>query len=108
MGRFISCDWGGSTFRLRLVDASKKEIYGEVLSYEGIVETHAQWMATNQPEPERIGFYKRKLAGAISQLRGNMEKNIPLIVSGMASSSIGLLELPYQKFPFTWDCSGFD
>jgi len=108
MRTFISCDWGGSTFRLRLIDAGKKEISGAVLSDEGIAKTHEQWMATNQPESERIGFYRRKLAGAVSQLPGNIEKNIPVVVSGMASSSIGLLELPYQKFPFTWDCSGFD
>jgi 2-dehydro-3-deoxygalactonokinase len=108
MGTFISCDWGTSTFRLRLIDSGKKEISGVVLSNEGIAGTHEQWMATNQPESERIGFYKRKLNDAISQLPVNVENNIPVIVSGMATSSIGLLELPYQKFPFTWDCSGFD
>ncbi|HLA59803.1 MAG TPA: 2-dehydro-3-deoxygalactonokinase, partial [Puia sp.] len=31
----------------------------------------------------------------------------PVILSGMASSSIGLTELPYQEFPFSWDLAQF-
>jgi len=106
--KFLSCDWGTSKFRLRLVDTSKKEISGEALSEEGITETYNQWMATGLAEKERIGFYKKKLTAAISRLPGNIGKDIPVIISGMASSSIGLLELPYQKLPFIWDPSGFD
>jgi 2-dehydro-3-deoxygalactonokinase len=106
--KFLSCDWGTSNFRLRLVDTNKKEIYGEVLSDEGIAETYKQWMTSGRPEKERIGFYKEKLATAIRRLPANIEKDIPIIVSGMASSSMGLLELPYQILPFTWDCSAFN
>jgi len=57
--KFLSCDWGTSNFRLRLVDTNKKEISGEVLSEEGITETYNQWVATGLPEKERIGFYKK-------------------------------------------------
>jgi 2-dehydro-3-deoxygalactonokinase len=32
-----------------------------------------------------------------------VDQNLPVILSGMASSSIGLTELPYQRFPFVWD-----
>ncbi|HMC86855.1 MAG TPA: 2-dehydro-3-deoxygalactonokinase [Chitinophagaceae bacterium] len=105
MDTFISCDWGTSTFRLRLVNAIKKEIYCEVTSEEGIAETYQQWLATGSPEAERINFYRRKLSVSISQLSGAIDKDMPVILSGMASSSIGLTELPYQEFPFTWDYS---
>jgi|SRR5450432_188268 2-dehydro-3-deoxygalactonokinase len=108
MGTFLSCDWGTTNFRLRLIDTNKKEISGEVLSGEGIIEMYNQWMATGQPEKERIDFYKKKIAAAIRRLPGNIDRDMPVIVSGMASSSIGLMELPYQKLPFTWERSGFD
>jgi 2-dehydro-3-deoxygalactonokinase len=32
---------------------------------------------------------------------------MPVIISGMASSSIGLTELSYQEFPFSWDLAQF-
>jgi 2-dehydro-3-deoxygalactonokinase len=107
MSTFLCCDWGTSTFRLRLVDTDKKEISGEIISDEGIAETYQQWLATGRPETERIHFYKNILSGSISKLPGTVDKNTPVILSGMVSSSIGLLELTYQKFPFTWDVSQF-
>jgi 2-dehydro-3-deoxygalactonokinase len=107
MSTFLSCDWGTSTFRLRLVDTDKKEISGEIISDEGIAKTYQQWLETGGPEIERIHYYKNKLNDSISKLPGTVDMNTPVILSGMVSSSIGLLELPYQKFPFTWDVSRF-
>ncbi|MDP9041607.1 MAG: 2-dehydro-3-deoxygalactonokinase [Bacteroidota bacterium] len=107
MGTFISCDWGTSTFRLRLIDAEKKEIISELISEEGISETYQQWKASDRPEAERIHFYQNILNGSISKLGGAVDIATPVILSGMASSSIGLTELPYRKFPFTWNPSEF-
>jgi 2-dehydro-3-deoxygalactonokinase len=89
------------------LDAGNKKISGEVLTDEGIAETFQQWMAAGKPESERVDFYKNKLAGSIRKFSVTIDKNIPIILSGMASSSIGLAELPYQSFPFTWDHSQF-
>jgi 2-dehydro-3-deoxygalactonokinase len=85
------------------VDAVKGETYAEFKSNDGIAETHQQWLATGRPEAERIDFYRRKLGDAISRLSGDIVKNMPVILSGMASSGIGLAELPYREFPFSWD-----
>lgn len=105
MKKFLSCDWGTSSFRLRLVNADSKEVSGEVLSDEGIATTQLQWLATGRPESERISFYLEILNNSIDKLPRTVAKGIPIICSGMASSSIGLTELPYQKFPFTWNPS---
>jgi 2-dehydro-3-deoxygalactonokinase len=103
MGRFLSCDWGTSSFRLRLVDTVNGEVSGEVLSEAGIAETYRLWKASGRPEAERIPFYKNILNDLIRKLPGSFDQHLPVILSGMASSSIGLEELEYQKFPFTWD-----
>ncbi len=107
MDRFLSCDWGTSSFRLRLVDAVKKETSAEVKTNDGIAETHQQWLTTGKPDSERIDFYRRKLGEAISRLSGEIVENMPVILSGMASSNIGLAEVPYQDFPFSWDLKQF-
>jgi 2-dehydro-3-deoxygalactonokinase len=105
MDQLLSCDWGTSTFRLRLVNAVNQEVSGELKTNEGISETHQQWLAAGKPESDRIDFYRRKLMDAINRLSGDISAGMPVILSGMASSSIGLTELPYQEFPFSWDLS---
>jgi 2-dehydro-3-deoxygalactonokinase len=89
------------------VDAGNRVTGAEVYSEEGIAETYMQWQAAGKPETERIPFYTNLLAASISRLPVHIDKNIPILISGMVSSSIGLAELPYQDFPFTWNSSKF-
>jgi 2-dehydro-3-deoxygalactonokinase len=102
--QFLSCDWGTSSFRMRLVDANSLTVLGEVRSDQGIALTHSQWTSSNKSESERIAFYKKILADASKQVLNSSEK-LPLILSGMASSTIGMQELPYGNFPFHWKAS---
>ncbi|CAN5410466.1 2-dehydro-3-deoxygalactonokinase [soil metagenome] len=101
--QFLSCDWGTSSFRLRLVNAATGEVTNEVRSEQGIALTHTQWLATKKPTSERETFYKKIVADAAEQLVRN--QTLPLILSGMASSTIGISELPYKDFPFSWNAS---
>ncbi len=134
---FISCDWGTSTFRLRLLERPADDptaadgsnpgaspspptakVRSATLSTQaGIAATHALWQDSGLPETERITFYRSVLEKAIGQLAASSQasgepdsgidlQNVPVIISGMASSSIGMLELPYKNLPF--DVSGVD
>lgn len=106
MNFFLSCDWGTSTFRLKLVDAVSGEIIAGEHSDQGIASTFAQWKAT---ESARESFYLDVLNRQITAIEKKLNLNldgVPLVVSGMASSSIGIMELPYSKLPF--DLSGSD
>jgi len=100
MSYFLSCDWGTSNFRLRLIDVNTEEIIEEVHSGQGSAAVYKEWIESNQPNSNRIKFYQKILTEAISQLNTNVIKGTPLIISGMASSSIGIQELPYLQFPF--------
>ena len=102
--QFLSCDWGTSSFRLRLIDATSLKILNEISNDQGIALTYRQWIATGKPESEREDFYKRIIAAGAGLVMKSKE-TIPVILSGMASSSIGIRELPYQDFPFTWKAS---
>lgn len=101
--QFLSCDWGTSNFRLRLVESNTLEIVNEVILPEGIASTFSAWKKSQLPESHRLSFYKRVLQKAIERFGPLGQAPIPLILSGMASSSLGLVELEYMEFPFGLD-----
>ena len=58
MNYFLSCDWGTSSFRLKLVDAATGEIIAGENTGQGIADTFARWKTTpNAAENTRASFY---------------------------------------------------
>lgn len=100
---FISCDWGTTKFRLRLVKTSSLEVLSELKTDVGIRVCHDQFGAQNVLTQQ--DFFGNYLSEQIRSLP-LVQDTQPIIVSGMASSSIGMCELPYADFPF--DPSGQD
>lgn len=109
MAEFLSCDWGTSSFRLRLVEAADMRVIAESKSDSGIASTYALWSETGEEDSaKRVQFYLRFIRESIEKLEQEQAKSlkgIPLIISGMASSSIGMQELPYSQLPFAVDGS---
>ncbi|WP_425236885.1 2-dehydro-3-deoxygalactonokinase [Ulvibacterium sp.] len=97
VSHFISCDWGTTNFRLRLVEAATLQIIGEHKTNYGVKECHAAFMA--QTSLGRQEFYLNYLEGEIEKLPKDFG-NLPIVTSGMASSNLGLKELPYAALPF--------
>lgn len=111
MNMFISCDWGTSTFRLRLVDPDRQEVLAEVQSNLGIAETHTLWKQQASAEENRFSFYQSVIQDQLVKLNEQVTYSLqdrPLIVSGMASSNIGMVELPYKELPFAVDGSDLE
>ncbi len=105
---FISCDWGTSRLRLRAVAAGSMEIQGEAISECGVARTFEQWEKEGKGL-SRIDFFAGVLRRELLQLDPIMARHtreLPLLCSGMASSSMGILELPYAALPFSLDGSG--
>ena len=106
---FFSCDWGTSTFRLRLVDAKNGLVISEIKTDQGIAVTFELWKQSGKNENDRIAFYQRYILDQVNKITASLKEpadNVPIVLSGMASSSIGMLELPYKKLPF--QCDGSD
>ncbi len=99
MKHFLSCDWGTSTFRLRVVDATGG-IIEEIKSDDGISAVHQDWIRNKGENESKIQFCKKRLTNALKELKTMIEPGSAIIISGMASSSIGILELPYRQLPF--------
>lgn len=100
---FFSCDWGTSSLRLRLVDAATQAVLAETALAQGIAQTYEQWKQQAASGLGREEYYLHILWSQVTQLEriasGNVA-DIPLLISGMASASIGIRELPYVPVPF--------
>jgi 2-dehydro-3-deoxygalactonokinase len=105
---FFSCDWGTSTFRLRLIDVEDLAVLCEIKTGHGIASAFQFWKETGADEKNRIDIYCTYLFEKVQELKTSFNhsiENIPVILSGMASSSIGMIELPYKEIPFQGDGS---
>ncbi|MFI5193400.1 MAG: 2-dehydro-3-deoxygalactonokinase [Chitinophagales bacterium] len=104
---FLSCDWGTSNFRLKLVRAADQQVLEEVITKEGVAATYARWKtATGQHHIQRETFAMQVLRDnlyALGKKTTEIGKGLPVLISGMASSSIGIRELPYATLPFSLD-----
>ncbi|MDN3655082.1 2-dehydro-3-deoxygalactonokinase [Ferruginibacter paludis] len=101
MKHFISCDWGTSSFRLRLIETGTEKVLAESRSAQGIAAAHASYKESG--DSDRILFYTNSLMKPIKELEeqaGLTLDGVTVIISGMASSSLGMIELPYKSIPF--------
>ncbi|WP_018621230.1 2-dehydro-3-deoxygalactonokinase [Spirosoma luteum] len=103
----LCCDWGTSSFRLQLMDLTTHVCMGEVRSDMGISAIFDDWKtAAKQQGISRDGFFMQVLQKHISRLETQLSTtltDVPVMVSGMASSSIGMAEVPYATLPFPTD-----
>lgn len=95
---FISCDWGTTNFRLRLVETENLNVLEEHKTDQGvktIFEKFSKQDILNQKQ-----FFTDYLVKQIQNLPAQHQKHL-VVLAGMASSSIGLYELPYTEMPIT-------
>jgi len=83
---FLSCDWGTSSFRLRLIRIGDGEVLAETTEGKGIAAINNEWLNSGKAASERVEFYQEQLASAVAALR-TATAGLPIIISGMASSS---------------------
>jgi 2-dehydro-3-deoxygalactonokinase len=111
MNHFLSCDWGTTSFRLRWVDTVKLHFDTIETNDKGIGIMFDRWQQSGAGDRDRFGFYFEVIADQIRKLEDRLKQSLskaPLVISGMASSSIGMLELDYRSVPFSASGAGFD
>ena len=100
---FLSCDWGTSRFRLRLAERASGKVLAETTVDQGAARV------AQEAGPDRPAAYARILGRWIQNLERLQKKDLdglPVVVSGMASSTIGWRSLPYATLPFSLDGRG--
>lgn len=101
---FLSCDWGTSSFRLRLINAANLECISEIRTGEGVATIYPRWVEKKATGTNRVGYYGEVLKKHITTIEEKLQISlmyVPVVISGMASSSVGMVELPYKKLPFS-------
>jgi len=100
---FINGDWGTTHFRLRVVQTESGQILAQYRSEEGV----GRLAAETDPARRDLRFRSvlehglRELQSCFKQPLGSSS----IVISGMASSSIGWHELPYASAPLNLDAS---
>lgn len=102
---FLSCDWGTTAFRLRWVAGPDRAVIREMRAQAGSKLLYEQALALGgQSESNRDRVYSGYLRDRLREWEGAASGPVPLVISGMASSTVGWKELPYAKVPL--DLSG--
>ena len=102
----IGCDWGTSSFRLRLINTVAQKVIAEIDAPEGVASTFEAWKKTGGSKSDKLLFFVLHLEKYVALLasRSNLElEGVEIVISGMASSSIGMREIPYSTLPFELD-----
>ncbi|HET9278624.1 MAG TPA: 2-dehydro-3-deoxygalactonokinase, partial [Flavitalea sp.] len=108
MDKFLSCDWGTSSFRLRLVNVADEKVFKEIVTADGIAGTHQRWLNEGGLTEKRLSFYREYLLEQVKRLGEEAQSDLSgltVMLSGMASSSIGMIEIPYRELPVKIDGS---
>lgn len=102
MEKFLSCDWGSASFRLRLIDGAAMTVIAQELTTMGILRMNENWQKL-EDQPGRREHYLAYLKSNIDVLEartGESLDGLPVVLSGMASSALGIEEIPYGNLPF--------
>lgn len=94
---FISCDWGTSNFRLRLIKSDSLAIIDEIVTNKGIKVLYNDFL--KQEIVSQKDFFANYLLSQVHLLPKNHQNHI-IVASGMVTANIGLHELAYAKMPF--------
>ena len=98
----ICCDWGTSNFRLYLVEKATLTIVADLKKADGVAALNDAWKNTDTKQP-RSDFFRDYLTQCIHELALKSKKElkeVSVVLSGMSSASIGMVEVAYAELPF--------
>ncbi len=102
-GLLVNCDWGTTRLRLRAVELDHFTVAAEFRSADGVAR-----LAQQHSADDRASRYRLVLAAGLRQLTATLGKQLedaPVMISGMASSSIGWQDVAYARLPLSLDGS---
>ena len=107
MSQFFSCDWGTSSFRLRRVNAASGKVLAQHSEASGVRALLSICPADDPVQREKVfaAFLRSQLLALTNDHPESLD-GAAVIISGMASSSVGWRELPYACVPVGLDGTG--
>jgi len=95
---FLSVDWGTTNLRIRWVQLPDFSVLKSRFSDLGVKNVFERFQTSGLDD--RVSFFLQFLLREIQAMEVTLPDACQVIISGMASSSIGMLELPYTSLPF--------
>ncbi|MDO6470463.1 2-dehydro-3-deoxygalactonokinase [Maribacter sp. 1_MG-2023] len=95
---FISCDWGTTNIRLKVIETETLNVLANFASNAGVKTVYQEYLKETQIE--QFDYFYNTLIGLIDNLPVAYQNNL-IVISGMASSSIGMFEMDYADIPFS-------
>lgn len=104
---FLSCDWGTTSFRLRWVNGVDLSVVREVRNGDGVRVVHGRLSEAGSASDTaaRRAAFTGVVVDGIREL-GEVPSGTPVVISGMASSTVGWRELAYGRIPCGLDGTG--
>ena len=99
MKHFYSCDWGTTSFRLRRVDVATGAVIEERHESSGAKKLYTRCVDQGLDREVVFSKFLSEQLLAMAPKGAVSLDGATVIISGMASSSIGWRELPYAKIP---------
>ncbi len=99
MSLLFSCDWGSSSFRIKLVSVADRIEVASLETNQGVVRLTEELISEDERK-QRLMRVLEEAVLALGTQTGESVQHIPIVISGMASSTIGLTTLPYAPVPF--------
>ena len=96
MDGFISVDWGTTNLRMYHVALPSLKIIKSTKDLQGIKRLN---LKANLEQQNVSVFLKGYLLMQLQKAFGLLPETTPIVISGMASSKLGLFNLPYAKLP---------
>ena len=101
---FISVDWGTTRLRIRYVAFPSLLVLEEISGDMGIKYVYHQWLESGG---DRSAFFLSTLKKECLKLKLFSDDSLCILISGMASSGLGICELDYAVAPIATDGSNF-
>ncbi len=99
----LCIDWGTTSFRASLVDTENEKV---LISWRTDEGCKSIYQACTGVQSSPLAFFQEKLLQILIQKGIKITDYREIIISGMASSNIGMQSLPYAALPFPLDGAG--
>lgn len=106
---YLSVDWGTSSLRVRLAQTradGTARVVAQVRSPNGVSSIHAQVLTAGSDRAAAFSLVLNEQLVLLGHRTDVPLAQLPLVISGMAGSTLGWLELPYSHVPFALSGDG--
>ncbi|ANQ52362.1 2-dehydro-3-deoxygalactonokinase [Flammeovirga sp. MY04] len=95
---FVSCDWGTSNFRVRLIDFNSLEVIKEHKTEMGVKKLYQSFLS--EGKADRQAYFSEYLLSQLQQIV-DINQELTIVACGMITSTMGMIDMEYATMPIS-------